>query len=436
VSGDERDWRVKYREALMRLETEEARANRLENVLRLLAGRLCLAAQGRDEALDQELARVSGAVRKHSDAERLEELLAPLSQVIAALDSAAAAAKAAPPAARETPAAPAAIPASAAASAVPAAPTAPTSSATESDARDESAHRLQERLEQMQRERFELEALVQQMTARLDEIENHLAGEMSEQSQAHEDSTQLDLAITGELEQLRLAAQRADDLTQLRRDLTVRLDRIATHVQDFRAREELRTQTYRERTQRMRTRISALERESRSLQQNLKEEQRQAMIDALTGIPNRAAYDDRIEQEFKRWKRFGRPVTMLAWDVDGFKSINDAYGHKAGDKVLRIVGQHLVRHVRDTDFVARYGGDEFVMLLVGSSVAQAQAVAEKIRTEIATLGFHFHEKAVQVTLSCGMTAFAGEDNADDVFDRADRALYGAKKQGKNCWVVE
>ena len=80
MSEEERDWRVKYREALSRLGAEEARANRLENVLRLLVGRLCLAAQGRDARLDQELARLANAMRRHSEAEPLEELLAPLSQ--------------------------------------------------------------------------------------------------------------------------------------------------------------------------------------------------------------------------------------------------------------------------------------------------------------------------------------------------------------------
>lgn len=250
-----------------------------------------------------------------------------------------------------------------------------------------------------------------------------------------DDTTQLDLLVTGEVEQIRLNVERANDLIELRKELTVRLDTIASHVQEFRAREETRSATYKERTQRMRTRISALERESRNLHQSLKQEQQQAMIDALTGVPNRAAYDERIEQEFKRWQRFGRPVTILAWDIDGFKKINDAFGHKAGDKVLRIVGQHLVRHVRDTDFVARYGGDEFVTLLVGSTAQEAQEVAEKILAEIAALGFHFHDKPVQVTVSCGITAFAADDDPDAAFDRADRSLYQAKKTGRNCCVV-
>jgi len=160
-----------------------------------------------------------------------------------------------------------------------------------------------------------------------------------------------------------------------------------------------------------------------------------AMIDALTGIPNRAAYDDRIEQEHKRWKRFARPVSILAWDIDRFKTINDAYGHKAGDKVLRVIGQHLARHVRDTDFVGRYGGEEFVMLLVGTDSDEARTVAEKIRLEISQLGFHFHDRPVSITASCGITAFQGDDTPDAAFDRADKALYQAKEAGRNCCIV-
>ncbi len=91
-----------------------------------------------------------------------------------------------------------------------------------------------------------------------------------------------------------------------------RLDAISSHLTDFRSREETRARTYQDRVQRMRTRIAVLERESRKLHESLREEQRMAMMDALTGIPNRAAYDDRIEEEHKRWKRFERPVSILA----------------------------------------------------------------------------------------------------------------------------
>jgi diguanylate cyclase len=287
-----------------------------------------------------------------------------------------------------------------------------------------------------QRERLELGDLLQQTTARLDEIETHLANELTERSTAHDDTTKLNLLVTGEVEQIHADVHRTDDLALMRKALGARLNTISMHVREFHVREETRTATYRERTQRMRTRIAVLERESRNLHKTLKQEHQQAMLDALTGIPNRAAYDDRVAQEYKRWKRFGRPVSLLAWDIDSFKGINDDFGHKAGDKVLRIIGQQLVRNVRDTDFVARYGGDEFVMLLVGSSSAEATEVAEKIRGEVAALGFHFHDKPVQVTLSCGITGFAGDEGPDAAFDRADRALYSAKKAGRNRCAVK
>ena len=228
---------------------------------------------------------------------------------------------------------------------------------------------------------------------------------------------------------------RALEVTALRKQVSLRLGAINSHLHEFRGREESRIKTYRERVGRMRSRIRELERESHMLHVSLQEEQRLAMIDALTGIPNRAAYDDRIEQEFRRWKRFGRTVSILAWDIDRFKTVNDAYGHKAGDRVLKVIGELLSKHVRETDFVARYGGEEFVMLLVGSSPAEGYAVAEKIRSEIAQLGFHFHDQPVTVTASCGITNFIAEDTADIAFDRADRALYQAKEAGRNRCVI-
>jgi diguanylate cyclase len=128
-------------------------------------------------------------------------------------------------------------------------------------------------------------------------------------------------------------------------------------------------------------------------------------------------------------------MSILAWDIDRFKSINDAYGHRAGDKVLRVIGQHLAQHVRGTDFVARYGGEEFVMILVGTAAEQALVAADKIRMNIAKIGFHFRNKPVTVTASCGISMFRPDDTPDSVFDRADRALYRAKEAGRNCCVI-
>jgi diguanylate cyclase len=444
--SDDGQWRDKYRDALSRLSAEEARRSRLQSVLRLLIGRLCLAGQGRDARLDAELLKVADTVRKGIDPKGLEELLDPLSQAVTILDL--------------QPANPAAAPEPPPASGSEAESTMslldqlallpelrPMIAQLRADAPSALAGadlvRLLERVTRLaseqraaaQREKLELEHLLQQMTSRLDEIAAHLAGEVEEQNAAQDDTEKLNLLVSGEVEELKTNVMRAVDLPAMRDQVTLRLDAINGHLHEFRGREESRIKTYRERVGRMRSRIRELERESHSLHISLQEEQRLAMIDALTGIPNRAAYDDRIEQEFRRWKRFGRTISILAWDIDRFKGINDSYGHKAGDRVLRVFGQQLAKHVRETDFVARYGGEEFVMLLVGSSPAEAHTVADKIRIEIAQLGFHFHDKPVTVTASCGITNFIAEDTPDAAFDRADRALYQAKEAGRNRCVV-
>jgi diguanylate cyclase len=446
--SDESQWRDKYRESLSRLSAEEARRSRLQSVLRILIGRLCVAGQGRDARLDVELRKVAEAVRKGVDTPKLEDLLDPLSQAVLLLDV-------------QTPAGKTAAAETAAVSAVADTDTLtsildrlallpelrPMIAQLRADGADSvGTHELARLLERMervtseqraaaQREKLELEHLLQQMTSRLDEIAAHLAGEVEEQNAAQDDTEQLNLLVSSEVEELKTNVMRALEVTALRKQVSLRLGAINSHLQEFRGREESRVKTYRQRVGRMRTRIRELERESHSLHVSLQEEQRLAMIDALTGIPNRAAYDDRMEQEFRRWKRFGREVSILAWDIDRFKTVNDAYGHKAGDRVLKVIGELLSKHVRETDFVARYGGEEFVMLLVGSSPAEGYAVAEKIRTEIAQLGFHFHDKPVTVTASCGITNFIAEDTADIAFDRADRALYQAKEAGRNRCVI-
>jgi len=472
----EQEWRDKYRDVLSRLAAEEARWSKTQNVLKLLIGRLCLAAQGRDDRLDHEIARVADVARKQIDVDALDLLIAPLSAAVAALDGAdpagsgvRRAAKAEHTGASDTTDGTGSLPARHADSADGASFAAATDEAFGATAvLDRLAllpelkpvvgelrsrkndhlgiHELADLLErvtrfateqrtQVQKEKLELQNIVQQLASRLEEISQHISGELAERNAGQDDCEQLNLLVTDEVQQLRLTAENASDIATLRDQLSSRLDVISSHLTDFRLREEARVRTYRDRVTRMRTRIAVLERESRSLHESLREEQRMAMIDALTGIPNRAAYDDRIEQEHKRWKRFARPVSILAWDIDRFKTINDAYGHKAGDKVLRVIGQHLARHVRDTDFVGRYGGEEFVMLLVGTDSDEARTVAEKIRLEISQLGFHFHDRPVSITASCGITAFQGDDTPDAAFDRADKALYQAKEAGRNCCIV-
>jgi len=311
---------------------------------------------------------------------------------------------------------------------------------------DLSSEELAERLERVTnligeqrttllREKREIEDMLQQIDSRLEAISAFFAYEEADRSSTRDSSTQLNMLVMGEVNEISSDMTQAASLIDLRGRVGNRLEAINTHLSDFRNREEERLSAQVDRTLSLKARVEELERESRVLQHNLQEEQRAAMVDALTGIPNRAAYDDRMAQEFARWQRHGGTISIAAWDVDNFKSINDEFGHMAGDKVLRILGQHLARHVRGTDFVARYGGEEFLMILIGMNADQALKACNKVRVGIQAIAFHFRDRPVTVTASCGITTFRMGDLPDAAFERADGALYEAKNAGRNRCVV-
>jgi diguanylate cyclase len=470
------DLRQKYFDAIQQLEAGEARWSQLEGTLRRLIGRLCLAARGRADPLDAELRRVSDLVRGRGDVKAIEESLEPLSRAIAALDEATLESAGSTTTSRAL-AFSGYVPPNADTSGLrPELRSVPPSGidledeeakvqtvivavlerlsrlpelrpaladlcerSKDSLSPDEFAEGLErvarlvnDQRASLMREKKDLEDLLQQMDVRLSEIASYLASDIADQRSAQTSSQQFDLLVTSEVRSLNGDVQSAQDLGALRSRVRDRLEIISHHLQDFRTREGARVSAQLDRTQRMRVRVTDLEREIHGLHKSLQEEQSLRMIDALTGIPNRAAYDDRIRHEFMRWQRENAPVSVLAWDIDRFKEINDAYGHSAGDKVLRVIAQHLAHHVRGTDFVARYGGEEFVMILIGTDATAASQTADKIRVGIESMGFHFHNKPVAVTASCGITTFRGDDTPETIFDRADRALYRAKDGGRNC----
>ncbi|MDF1527718.1 MAG: GGDEF domain-containing protein, partial [Sedimenticola sp.] len=220
-------------------------------------------------------------------------------------------------------------------------------------------------------------------------------------------------------------------LDQLRQDIGKRLDAIESHVGAFIENEGRRHQEAAQIEEHLRHRLNEVQNESRELRSKMVEAHRQAATDTVTGLPNRLAYEERLESEFARWKRFGESLCLLVWDIDDFKIINDRFGHDAGDKALRIIGQNLQSGLRETDFVGRFGGEEFVMLLIGSAKSDAIDLADAIRKEVQESGIHSLGNRVEVTISCGLSCFTEGDTSADVFARADQALYQAKKSGKN-----
>ena len=155
------------------------------------------------------------------------------------------------------------------------------------------------------------------------------------------------------------------------------------------------------------------------------------MHDTLTGVHTRYAYDQRIQEEFQRWQRHGQPLAYSIWDIDFFKKVNDQYGHQIGDRLLAGIAGLLAEHTRSEDFVARIGGEEFVVLFPATTLDTALILAQRLRAALADAGFHFKGDPIAVTLSCGLTEFREGDTPEQVYERADKALYEAKRAGRN-----
>jgi diguanylate cyclase (GGDEF)-like protein len=152
--------------------------------------------------------------------------------------------------------------------------------------------------------------------------------------------------------------------------------------------------------------------------------------DELTGLYNRRFLFVRLEEEISRHRRFGHPVAIVLFDLDGFKEVNDEQGHMIGDETLRDIGQVLMRYSRGINVVARYGGDEFSILLVETSKAGATLYAERIRQIISNYPY---AHGMRVTASFGVASLPEDevDTSEDLIRIADEALYVAKRGGKN-----
>ncbi|HVF17262.1 MAG TPA: diguanylate cyclase [Steroidobacteraceae bacterium] len=486
------NWRKKYFDSLSSLESEQRQFRAMEAALKRVAGRLCTAALGQSSRLDEQIKKLQTAIRREATSEELDQITPALTEAIQALDQPATAATTtqipvAPVAVAPVAVAPVALvaPPPSSSAPVPDAPAPATHAAKVEVATTEPAivdERIRgilaallaelrrdptlidridaleaklsaslttdefpavlspltelvgQRIKRIELAKQEVEALLGHMVGKLDEIGQFVAEQNRSQIESHASSETFNVQLAVEMKAIGDSVDATNDLQQIRAQVRNRIDSIDRHLQEFRKRDTMLTDAMHARNQQMRARITELETEAKRLHHALKDEQRLSTIDALTKIPNRLAYEKRVDDELKRWQRFKQPTCIAVWDVDHFKRVNDTYGHRAGDRVLRTVADCLAARIRSTDFLARYGGEEFVMILPGTKLEDAERVVDEMRAAIANIHFHFRGAPVSITISTGVTALAAGDSAGGAFDRADKALYQAKAQGRNRCV--
>ncbi|HKG00167.1 MAG TPA: PleD family two-component system response regulator [Xanthobacteraceae bacterium] len=189
---------------------------------------------------------------------------------------------------------------------------------------------------------------------------------------------------------------------------------------------------------RVRTQIRK-KRYSERLRDNVQLSIEMAVTDSLTGLHNRRYMESHLAALLEQAAARGKPLAVLVLDIDHFKTINDGYGHAAGDDVLREFAARVRRSVRGIDLACRYGGEEFVIVMPETDMAIASVVAERLRRRIASEPFAIGQpgQAIEVTISIGLSALAGaHDSAAAILSRADQALYRAKRDGRNRVVAD
>jgi len=279
--------------------------------------------------------------------------------------------------------------------------------------------------------RAQFDEFIQQLDDRLAVLRQSFVAHTSAQSGRLSASEALGRDLRGGITRLSEHIQCSNNLGQLKHSVTAHLDDIARSVVQFRERESDREKALATQLETMQQKIVTMETESELMREQVVKERRRANTDMLTQLPNRDSWHDRLQLEVERWQRYKGEMTIAIVDIDLFKRINDSYGHKAGDRVLQLLARELKKGLRSTDFIARIGGEEFVVLLPETTGTQAKQVIDSLRANVAKLPFHFSNQPVTITFSAGVASIRSGDDEDTLFERADRTLYMAKNAGRN-----
>ncbi len=249
-------------------------------------------------------------------------------------------------------------------------------------------------------------------------------------------NTDFNNSLEGELTDISESVRQIRELNEFKESLLKRLDGIRSAVEQKRRADESQLKKANKEIKRLRQRVRLAKEELNRVSAEAESLEKEVLLDPLTGIHNRRAYEKRIQEEISRFMADGREFSMLLIDIDHFKNVNDRHGHWAGDRCLEEFTKLVKSALRVTDFLARYGGEEFIAILPGMGGEGIEMASERIRQVIERARFICRNQQIPMTVSIGGTYARPEDHSpESLFNRVDTALYKAKQSGRNRVVL-
>ena len=281
-------------------------------------------------------------------------------------------------------------------------------------------------------ERSLVTEFISEIGAGLLEVERQYLDSITQTGQSQSENTKFNRFLENHVEDMKKSAQLSTTLAEFRGLVMSRLATIRTALEEKRRSEVIRQERLSEEMESLNENLSRMKKEVDQVHEKRKALEKEVLVDPLTGIANRRALRERLKNELHRFQRYRQFFSILLFDIDNFKAINDQYGHWAGDRCLKEIIKRVRAILRETDFIARWGGDEFVLIFPGTDLESAGAVAERLRKLIQNTRFVYHKQEISLTVSCGVTEITDSDqNQETIFNRVDKAMYKAKKNGRN-----
>jgi diguanylate cyclase len=282
----------------------------------------------------------------------------------------------------------------------------------------------------------ELEQFIVDTMRYLHETEEHVISEVNSIHESYNQNKEFAQNLSMNMDTISNDFDEVKDLKTLKKEVMGTIGNINKCIDEKNELDVQRMKATEKKLKSLGSKVKDITKEADEIKKKAEELEQESLIDTLTGVNNRKAYDNRVKETIAGLKRYDVPSSLMLCDIDRFKIINDTYGHKVGDLALKTFVALLNEKLRTTDFIARYGGEEFTVILPHIPLDKAKVAAEGVRAYINKSVFSYKGNEILLTVSIGVSTFRKDDTASSVFERADRALYLAKHSGRNIVKTE